>query len=263
MVLMTLPETPMDAPLSHLEREGAPTLAYRSTPGHTPGFVWLGGFRSDMDGGKATTLHTWAAQRGHAFTRFDYRGHGASEGAFGDALIGDWIEDSLAILDRVVAPGRHILVGSSMGAWMALHAAIKRADRVAGLILIAPAPDFTAKLMQPELPAEAREALERDGVYLQPSPYDDEPYPITKAMLDDGAKHTLLDQPVPFDGPVTILHGLQDSDVPFSHACLVQSQLRSPDVRMIVIKDGDHRLSRSQDLQRLLLEAAIMAETCS
>lgn len=236
-------------------------LAYRRSAGSGPGLVWLGGFRSDMEGGKATRLHDWADGEGRGFLRFDYSGHGASSGEFQDGTIGDWLEDALAAIDGLTE-GKQILVGSSMGGWIALHAALARPDRVAGLILLAPAPDFTEALMRPQLPAEALAAIEEAGVWMQPSPYDPEPTPITARLLDDGAQRLLLDKGgIAITAPVRILQGMQDPDVPWRHALRLVDEIESEDVTFTLIKDGDHRLSREQDLDRLVLAAEALCES--
>lgn len=236
-------------------------LAYRRSEGKGPGLVWLGGFRSDMEGGKATRLHDWADSEGRGFLRFDYSGHGASSGDFQDGTIGDWLDDALAAIDGLTE-GPQILVGSSMGDWIALHAALARPDRVAGLILLAPAPDFTERLMRPQLPAEALAAIENAGLWMQPSPYDPEPTPITRRLLEDGAQRLLLERGgIPITAPVRILQGMQDPDVPWRHALRLVDEIESEDVTFTLIKDGDHRLSREEDLDRLIAAAKALCET--
>jgi len=249
----------METEPSFLDAPHGPRLAYRSSAGRGPGLVWLGGFRSDRDGGKATRLHAAAEADGRAFLRFDYSGHGASSGAFEDGTISAWLEDALAAIDALTE-GPQILVGSSMGGWIALLAALRRPDRVAGLLLVAPAPDFTEALMRPALPPQAREAIERDGVWMQPSDYDDAPCPITAALLEDGRRHCLLGRGgVAVDVPVRILQGMRDADVPWRHALTLAEELASEDVVLSLVKDGDHRLSRDCDLQRLEASARALA----
>lgn len=223
--------------------------------GERPPVVWLPGFRSDMRSTKATALDHWAADRGRALVRFDYAGHGASGGAFEECGISHWLEDTLAVLERFV-PERPILVGSSMGGWIALlaarellRAAPERAP--AGLVLIAPAVDFTARLMWARFPENIRRVVEEDGVYHRPSAYDDEPYPITRLLIEDGRRHLLLGGPIATGCPVHILQGMQDPDVPWSHAIELVEHLPGDDVSLTLIKDGDHRLSRPEDLERL------------
>lgn len=235
-------------------------LAYEAAPGAGPTVVWLGGFRSDMTGTKAEALAAWARRRARAFLRFDYSGHGASGGRFEDGSIGAWRADALAALDHK-SEGPLVLVGSSMGGWIALLAALARPERVKALVLIAPAPDFTERLMWPSLPAEAQSAIADTGVWLRPSAYGDGPYPITRTLIEDGRRWLLLDRPIPFHGPVRILHGQADPDVPWRLSLELAERLASPDVALSFIKDGDHRLSRPQDIARLLAAVEDSAAT--
>ena len=232
--------------IKFLERPGLPRLAYCATPGAAPGIVFLGGFGSDMTGAKATALEQAAALRGRAYLRLDYRGHGQSEGRFVDGTIGDWFADALAVFDAVTV-GPQIVVGSSMGGWMALLLARARPDRVKAILGIAAAPDFTTRLMSEELTEEQRETLLRDKVIYRPSEYGD-PMPITLKLVEDGNRHLLLDRPVPFKGPVRLLHGQRDPDVPWKIALRIAERMEGDDVRTVLVKDGDHRLSRPQDL---------------
>src|SRR5829696_7241134 len=197
-------------------------IAVLARDGTGPAVVWLGGFRSDMASTKAEALDGWAAERGRAFVRFDYAGHGESSGAFEDSTVSMWLEDTLAVLDRFV-PDRPILVGSSMGGWIALLATREllrsRPDRSpAGLVLIAPAVDFTERLMWNRIPDSIRRAVLTNGVYERPSVYADAPYPITRGLIEDGRRHLLLGSPVATGCPVHILQGMQDPDVPWTHA---------------------------------------------
>lgn len=227
-------------------------LAYRKLEGakDRPGLVWLSGFKSDMQGSKVLALEAWAKSQNLNFLAFDYSGHGLSEGAFEDGTIGQWHEDTLAAIDALTE-GPQILVGSSMGGWQALLAARERPERIAGLALIAPAPDFTQKLMWPDLSPEAKKEINETGLHLQPSDYD-EPLPLSKALFEDGANWQLLDAPIGFAGPVRILQGMQDADVPWQHAQRLVDVLTTEDLVFTLIKDGDHRLSRDQDIARLL-----------
>ena len=236
--------------INFLERPGLPRLAYCATPGTWPGIVFLGGFGSDMSGTKATALEAAAITRGQAFLRLDYSGHGQSEGRFTDGTIGDWFTDALAIFDAVTA-GPQILVGSSMGGWIALLLALARPDRVKAMVGIAAAPDFTARLISEELTDAQRATLMRDGILYRPSEYGD-PMPITLKLVEDGNSRLLLDGPVPFAGPVRLLHGQRDPDVPWQIALRIAERLESDDVRATLIKDGDHRLSRPQDLALII-----------
>ncbi|WP_304186928.1 alpha/beta fold hydrolase [Phenylobacterium aquaticum] len=240
-----------------LDRPDGERLAWRRVAGSGPTFVWLGGFRSDMAGSKAQALAEWAAATGRAYVRFDYFGHGESSGAFERGTITRWREDALAVLDALTE-GPLVLVGSSMGGWISCLAAVVRADRIAGLVLIAPAADFTSALMAPEMTAADRQALEATGVWLRPSDYGD-PYPISRGLLEDGARWTILPGPVPVTAPVRILQGGADPDVPWPHALALAQALASEDLVFSLIKDGDHRLSRPQDLARLIAAAEELA----
>jgi pimeloyl-ACP methyl ester carboxylesterase len=236
----------------NLTRADGETIAWRRVEGQGPSVVWLGGFRSDMTGTKAQALADWAAGSGRAYLRFDYLGHGESSGDFqAKGTITRWREDALAVLDQLV-DGPALLVGSSMGGWIACLAAMARPERVAALVLIAPAPDFTEKLMTPGIPPEGHADLAKDGVWMRPSEYGD-PYPITRALLEDGARWSILgSEPIPIEVPVRILQGGADPDVPWRHALELAEALKGSDVTFTLIKDGDHRLSRPQDIARLV-----------
>lgn len=226
------------------------SIAYHRLPGKSPGVVFLGGFMSDMTGTKAITLETFCRSRGQAFLRFDYRGHGASSGRFEDGTIGQWADDARTAIESLTE-GPQILVGSSMGGWIALLVALKLAPRVAGLVGIAAAPDFTEDLLWAVLPADKRETLQRDGVLYQPSQYGERPYGITHELIRDGRKHLLLRDPLKLRCPVRLLHGMLDPDVPWQRSLRLADKLEGGDVRVTLIKDGDHRLSRDQDLALL------------
>ncbi len=227
-------------------------LAYRRgrAAAGSPTFLWLCGFKSDMSGGKAQAVEAWAAEKGHGTLLFDYSGHGQSEGRFEDGTISAWREDTLAVIDAL-SEGPLVLVGSSMGGWMALLAALARPERVRGLVLIAPAPDFTEKLMWPEFSPEEQAEIMGEGFTLRPSAYG-EPYPITRALIEDGRQWSILDKDIPYSGPVRILQGMQDADVPWGHALALTTALTAEDLVLTLIKDGDHRLSRDEDIARLL-----------
>jgi pimeloyl-ACP methyl ester carboxylesterase len=230
-------------------------IAVRARRGANPGVFWLSGFNSDMRGTKAQALDAWAAERGRACVRFDYSGHGETGGAFEEGTISRWLEESVAVFERLCR-GPQIVVGSSMGGWLALLLAREVARRpmqasLAGLVLIAPAADFTEELMWKRLPAETREEITTKGRWLRPSQYG-EPYPITRALIEDGRKHLLLGSSINVGCPVRILQGAQDPDVPWQHAFALTSQLPSDDVVLTLIQDGDHRLSRPQDIARLI-----------
>ncbi len=228
-----------------------------------PGVVWLGGFKSDMTSSKAGALDGWAGQCGRAMLRFDYSGHGKSSGRFEDGTIGSWTEDALAAI-RHCSTGPQILVGSSMGAWIALLVAralaqAGEADRLAGMVLIAPAVDFTETLMWAQFPPEIRRGIEQNGVWFRPSEYSDDPYPITRALIEDGRRHCLLGSTIRSHCPVHILQGMRDPDVPWTHAMAVVEHLAADPVSITLVKDGDHRLSRDEDLVRLIAAVEAIA----
>ncbi|MGK2285576.1 alpha/beta fold hydrolase [Pedomonas sp. V897] len=239
-----------DSPYGYLDRGDGVRLAYASLPGEGPTVVFLHGLMSDMEGGKALALEAHCRARGQAFLRFDCSGHGKSDGAFTDGTISRWRDDALAMIDARTR-GPLLLVGSSMGGWLALLLARARPERVKGLVLLAAAPDFTDWGTFASLSPAQRDALERDGQVAIPSEYGPDPYIYTKALIDDGAANRLLTGPIPFDGPVRLLHGQQDPDVPWELALKIAEKLTTPDVRLHLVKDGDHRLSRPADLDLL------------
>lgn len=225
-------------------------IAYHRLPGRQPGIIFLGGFMSDMTGTKALALEDFARTSGQAFLRFDYQGHGASSGQFQAGTIGQWRDDAIAVIDAL-SDGPQILVGSSMGGWIMLLAALARPQRVAGLLGIAAAPDFTEDLMWPAFSEEIQQTLARDGVYFAPSEYGDAAYPITMNLIADGRTHLLLRSPLNIQAPVRLLQGMCDPDVPYQHADKIVDALATGDVELTLIKDGDHRLSRDRDLALL------------
>jgi pimeloyl-ACP methyl ester carboxylesterase len=229
-------------------------IAVRQAPGANPGVVWLGGYKSDMLGTKAETLSAWAGREGRAFLRHDYSGHGESGGAFADGTISRWLAESLAVFGRF-GKGKQILVGSSMGAWIALRMVqeLRNAGdtRVAGLVLLAPAPDFTAELIEPVLTDPQRRDLDEKGYFAEPSDYSDEPYIYTRALIEDGRANRVMTGPIDTHCPVHILQGLADPDVPPGHALKLAALLPADDVTLSLIPDGDHRLSRPEDLDML------------
>lgn len=241
----------------YLARPGGERLAWRRVAGAAPTVVWMSGFRSDMTGTKAEGLAEWAKANGRALVRFDYFAHGESSGDFLQGTITRWREDALAVLDELTS-GPLVLVGSSMGGWLACLAAMARPERVRGMVLVAPAPDFTSRLMPSTFPPEAAVALRDAGVWLQPSEYGD-PSPITRALLEDGARWSILDAPVPIGVPVRVLQGGRDPDVPWAHALELAQSIKSDDVVFTLIKDGDHRMSRPQDIARLVAAVAEVA----
>ena len=237
--------------------DAARRIAVRARSGGPPGLFWLSGFNSDMKGTKALALDAWAADHGRASVRFDYSGHGESGGKFVDGTIGRWLEDSLAVF-RQFCTGPQVVIGSSMGGWIALLLAREAAKRpglapLAGLVLIAPAPDFTEELMWKTFSPEIRREIETKGQWLRPSQYGDgAPYPITRALIEDGRKHLLLGGLIETGCPVHILQGVEDPDVPWRHAVELVSRFSRDDVVLTLIKDGDHRLSRPEDIERLI-----------
>jgi pimeloyl-ACP methyl ester carboxylesterase len=240
-------------------------IAVRARPGISPGLFWMSGFKSDMQGGKAVALDAWAAEHGRGSVRFDYSGHGESGGAFVDGTIGRWLEDSVAVFDAF-CQGPQVVIGSSMGGWMALLLARELARRstpgratLAGLVLIAPAPDFTEELMWNGFSLEIRDEIARNGVWMRPSEYG-EPYPITRALIEEGRNHLLLGGSIDVGCPVRILQGAKDPDVPWQHAFRLAHRLPSDDVVLTMIQDGDHRLSRPQDIARIIAAVKELAE---
>jgi pimeloyl-ACP methyl ester carboxylesterase len=272
-------------------------IAFRRREGAEPALLWLGGFKSDMQGTKAQALDRWALQRRRAITRFDYSGHGESGGEFAQGTIGRWLEESLAVFDACCR-GPQVVIGSSMGAWLALlltRAVMERRERaasqtqlrharacpahprlgaeegvdgrdkpghdesntgVAGLVLIAPAVDFTEELMWKRFPPEAKRAIEQAGSWLRPSQYSAEPYLITRGLIEDGRRHLLLAGMIETGCPVRILQGVQDADVPWQHAVELTARFAQDDVVLTLVKDGDHRLSRPEDIERLIAAVA-------
>lgn len=232
-----------------LEKPDGARIAYRYTPGKSPGIVFMGGFASDMTGTKAVSLEAMALERGQAFLRFDYQGHGESSGQFIDGGIGIWHSDALAVFD-VITEGPQIVVGSSMGGWMMLLTAISRANRIAGLVGIASAPDFTQDLMWNQFDEATREIIRNVGVLYEPSEYG-APLPITLNLIMEGQKHLLLKGPLPITAPIRLLHGMRDPDVPYQLSLRIAEAVEGDDVEVHLIKDGDHRLSTERDLALL------------
>jgi pimeloyl-ACP methyl ester carboxylesterase len=239
------------------------SIAVRHEAGATPGIVWLGGYKSDMLGTKAETLSDWATKERRAYLRHDYSGHGESGGAFADGTISKWLGESLAVFRRFTK-GRQVLVGSSMGAWIALRMVqeLRKAGdtSVVGLVLLAPAPDFTNELVEPALTAAQKRDLKKKGFFEEPSDYSAEPYIYTRALIEDGRNNRVMTGPIDTHCPVHILQGLADADVPASHALKLVSLLPADDVTLSLIPDGDHRLSRPQDLDMLLRAVGDMVQ---
>ena len=228
----------------------------REGKGPAPGLFWLGGFKSDMKGTKAEALDRWAEETGRTCVRFDYSGHGESGGDFTEGTIGRWLEESLQVYGRF-ARGPQVVIGSSMGGWLALLLARelrKRKDAapIVGMALIAPAVDFTEELMWKQFSAATKREIEDKGFWMRPSEYSEAPYPITKGLIEEGRKHLLLGGLIETGCAVHILQGVEDPDVPWRHAAELVSRFAHDDVVLTLIKDGDHRLSRPEDIERLI-----------
>ncbi|MEM8986297.1 MAG: alpha/beta hydrolase [Pseudomonadota bacterium] len=251
---MTAPDAPF-----YLERPDGARLACRKRAGAGPGVLWLGGYRSDMAGTKAEALDAFCAARGQAFVRFDYFGHGQSDGDYRDGTISRWLDDAVAALEALTE-GPQILVGSSMGGWIATLLALAAPARVAGLVYIAPAPDFTEELMWKRFSPEIKKQIETEGYYDEPSQYGPEPNRITKALIEDGRRHLLLGGPIDIKAPVRILQGMADPDVPWRHAMRLAEALVLDDVEIVLTKAGDHRLSTPEDLARLKSVLAALSD---
>ncbi len=238
---------------------GAQKIAYQQQAGKPHGVIFCGGFRSGMGGTKACALSDWAAARGQAYTRFDYFGHGASSGAFTDGTMSHWRGDILHVLDAL-CDGPQILVGSSFGGWLSLMAALDRPQKVAALVLIAPATDMTERLMWDNFSPKAQQKLLQEGQVMNPSSYDPDGYPITKALIEDGRRHLMLDNKIDIDIPIRILHGQKDDAVPWQHSLELAEQVASDDVELHFIKNGDHRLSEPHEIEKMqhLLEGLLI-----
>jgi pimeloyl-ACP methyl ester carboxylesterase len=237
-------------------------IAVRRRPGGAPGLFWLGGFKSDMGGTKAQALDAWAQAQGRALTRFDYSGHGESGGSFLDGTIGRWLEESLAVFEACCG-GPQVVIGSSMGGWMALLLARElarrtppAAARIAAVVLIAPAVDFTEALMWSRFSPEIQRQIQEQGAWERPSRYGEEPYPITRGLIEEARRHLLLDGLIETGCPVRILQGVHDPDVPWQHAVDLTARLAQDDIVLTLVKDGDHRLSRPEDVERMLAAVA-------
>ncbi len=226
-------------------------LAFRRLAGRGPGVVWFGGFKSDMTGTKAGHLARWAESKGRAFLRFDYSGHGGSAGRFEDSVVTTWLDDALAVLDRLT-DGPQVLVGSSMGAWIAALLALRRAERLAGIVFIAPAADFTESLMWDQMAGPERDEILTRGRIVERSPYNFEPTIITRARIEDGRKHLLLGGRVAIGAPVRILQGMADRDVPWRHALAFAERLDTDDLEITLMKSADHRLSEPHQLAAIV-----------
>ncbi len=242
--------------IRYLDSTHGTRIAYRQTKGTSPGVMFFGGFMSDMEGGKAIALEQWCEENGHAFLRFDYMGHGASSGAFKDGTIGLWRQDALAVFDALTT-GPQILVGSSMGGWMAMLVAKARAERIAGFVGIAAAPDFTKRLWD-SLSEDDQLTIRRDGKLLIASEYGPDPYIFTEELFRDGAQYPILGRPFSHDYPVKLIQGSADPDVPWQVALDIADTLEGDDIEVILVKDGDHRLSTPLDLKRLINAVSLL-----
>jgi pimeloyl-ACP methyl ester carboxylesterase len=243
--------------LKFLDRLDGARIAYIERAGASPGVVWLGGFNSAMDGNKARALDAWSVREGHAYVRFDYFGHGRSTGRFRDGTVSRWRDDALAVLDELTA-GPQVLVGSSMGAWIAFLAAAQRPRRIAGLLLIAPAIDFTES-MWTNLPPEAKQQIEYAGVWLRPSAYGPDAYPITRGLIEDG-RGLAGQTPGRFGKPIRIVQGMRDPDVPWQRTLKLVEGMEG-DVRLTLVRDGDHRLSKPDELHLIKCELSDLIAT--
>lgn len=223
-------------------------IAYSLSEGKSPCVIFLGGFKSDMTGTKATAIEAACKEVGQRFIRFDYGGHGKSEGRFEDGTIGSWKKDALLVLDKLGAES-NILVGSSMGAWIALLCALERKEKVSALIGIAGAPDFTEKLIWEKFTPKQKEQIKKTGIYYAPSCYGEEPYPITLKLIEEARNHLLLDAEIAIDIPIRLFQGMEDTDVPWQTSVTLAQKLYSKDVILTFIKDGDHRLSSPKQLE--------------
>lgn len=238
-------------------QRGDAAIAYHHLPGKSPGVIFCGGFMSDMEGTKALTLEAWCRTHGRQFTRFDYQGHGRSSGIFAEGNIGTWSADAVAVLDEVTE-GPQVVVGSSMGGWIMLLMARARPRRLAGLVGIAPAPDFVLRMWD-EFDAAQQAEMREKGFIARPSEYSDEPYIISLQLIEDGRRHLVMDRPLDLPCPLRILHGMQDPDVPWRLSLEILEKSGHEDVSVEFIKNGDHRLSEPSDLDRLIAAVAALS----
>lgn len=236
--------------LQYALKDDGDTIAYHYSPGRCPGIIFFTGYKSDMMGSKAICLETFARERGNAFLRFDYTGHGRSSGEFLDGTIGRWADDAIFALD-CLTEGPQILVGSSLGGWIMLLVARARPHRIAAMLGVASAPDFTEDLILPLLSPADHDRLDREGVVPVYSPYDPEPTPVTRRILTEGRNHLVLHQRLALHCPIRLIHGMSDTDVPWRTSMRLSDALQSTDVEITLVKSGDHRLSQPHDLRRL------------
>lgn len=234
-----------------LARGDGTTIAYNRLAGKNPGVVFLHGFKSDMTGGKALAIEAYCRDRGQAFLRFDCSGHGASSGRFEDGTIGQWLDDAALVLDSLT-DGPQLLVGSSMGGWLALLLALARPSRVAGLLGLAAAPDFTEELVFDAFTPDLKDRLLREGQVMIEGSYGEPPYPVTRRLVEEGRRHLLLHGPINLACPVRLIHGIGDNDVPWRTALRLQTHLVSDDVEVTLVKNGGHRLSEPANVSLIL-----------
>lgn len=225
-------------------------IAYILSEGKLPCVIFFGGFKSDMTGTKAVTLEKFCKEQGQMFVRFDYSGHGQSTGEFKNGTIGQWKKDALSIIEKI-GVDKYIFAGSSMGAWIAMLCALEMPGKVAGLVGIASAPDFTEKLIWEKLNAGQQDTLKKEGVYYAPSCYGEEPYPITLNLIEEARNHLLLDREIALDTPVRLLHGTEDEDVPWQVSVQIMEKITSKNTALTLIKGGNHRLSEPAQLNML------------
>ena len=245
---------------SMLARKDGGAIAYEFIPGDPPGITFFPGLKSDMNGAKVGAIRAFCLEQGHSFLRFDYRGHGASSGDFEEFTIGDWVDDSLYVLDSLTK-GPQILVGSSMGGWLILLIALRRIERIVGLMGLAAAPDFTENLIWNNFSAQQKKQIAREGFIDFPNCYElQDPFRITYNLVEEGRNHLILENAIPIDLPVRLIHGIKDEDVPFSVSQKVSEKIESNNVEVIFIKSGDHRLSRESDLRRIIEELDSLIE---
>lgn len=239
---------------SNLNSPEGRRLAYHQIAGKGPGVVFLGGFKSDMQGTKAVALQDWAQKAGHAFLRFDYSGHGQSSGSFEDGAISDWLADAKAAIQELTQ-GPQVLVGSSMGGWIALLLARMMPERLAGLVTVAAAPDFTEAGFWAGFTQEQRQTVLEHGRIELPSDYADSPYVITRRLIEDGRTQLVLNQPLPLPFPVRMLQGTADTDVPVDWAMQLLDHATGPDIRLTLVQGADHRFSTPECLS--LIEQSV------
>ena len=243
-----------------LRRHGNNTLAYHKSVGNSPGVVFLAGYQSDMTGAKAAALEAWSRTAGRGYVRFDYSGHGVSDGNFEDLVISDWVADTVAILDHCT-DGPQVLVGSSMGGWIAVLAALARPQRIAGLVGIAAAPDFTENLLLADATDDDLEALRRDGLWRKPYGDDDDEFIVTQALLDDGRKNLVLGGPIAIAVPVRLIHGTEDDAVPWETSQRLMFALQSTDVEFTPVDGAGHRMSERDELEIVIRTVAELCKT--